>query len=222
VEGQRRRHCTKEPEIRILYAAFEKDAFERDSDAYVADVLDLTQFKKVVERDSAIDDLMRHGRADSLHKLVKEEHKLAFAESEAGQVASNPGLDRLARTAKDFADGLATARIPGLIAGQEVGGKIVPGLAADLEAAIRSSESYLRGRIPPLAGQIGHLRSWTSELAAPRAISHPGVAATWRLARRYASLQRYAEMACALRECLISAWTVLHRDGDDVAQWHSP
>ena len=193
--------------VRVLYAAFEPDLYKADKN-YVAEVMDLSHFATVLEWNSAIDDLMRHGRADFLSALIKREQGIAHAAFRAGSLSANPGLDKLAKAAGEFADALATARIPSLITS----------LASCLDSTIASAEPYIRSRIPPLGRQLEDLRSWAAQLSADRAIGHGGVVASWRLAERYLSLQRFAEAAIALREGLVSAWTTLSRPAEGIIQ----
>jgi len=117
-------------------------------------------------------------------------------------------LPLFSRAAREFADALATARIPSLLTEH----------SHALVEVIRQCRQDLIGRVPLLAPQIDELERWATSLQADAVIGRDGVVACWRLAELYEDLQRYAEMAAVLREGLVSAWTTLHRDPGTVLQ----
>ncbi len=198
---QRRRRGATGPSIRILYAAYDA------RDEGIAPVWDMTQFVDALEWDAAIDGLMRYGRADDLAQLVQRDQKEANSAVQAEGGASFPRLKGLGATAKQFADGLTTARIPALLT------KHAGALAREIE----QSRSAVVQRIPPLAAQLDELDSWARSVQATAVVSGEGLQSSLALARLYLRLERYAEAAITLRETAVTAWS-LRRPRADVLQ----
>jgi hypothetical protein len=151
----------------------------------------------VLDWNTAIDDLMRHGRADELERRVQGTHNQAARHARENKL-DLPRLQQFGKAARAFADGLATARIPETIAEQ----------SAALVRAIESCREDLVRHIPPLAPQLEQLEAKARKLSAPAVVSAEGIRASLELAALYMDLQRYAEAAITLRETAVSACSV--------------
>jgi CRISPR-associated protein Csx16 len=206
--SEQRRLGLSGPRFRIVYAHYEPKKFREKPDSYVAPIWYFDDLVEVLDWNTAIDDLMRHGRADELEQRVRA------SQVEATRAARKEGLDfpklqQFGRAARSFADGLATARIPGTVTELSVG----------LVKAIQSCREDLVRHIPPLAPQLDRLEAQARKLSAPAVVSPEGIRASLELAGYYMELQRYAEAAITLRETGISACSV-ELAGERVLQPH--
>lgn len=204
--SEQRRLGLTGPRFRIVYAHYE---FKRKAEPdYAAPIWFFDDLIDVLDWNTAIDDLMRHGRADELEQRVK------VSQAEASRKAREGGLDfpkiqQFGRAARAFADGLATARVP----------EMISELSSALEKAIHSCREDLVRYIPPLAPQLDQLEERARKLSAPSVVSAEGIQAALELAALYMELQRYAEAAITLRETGVSAWSV-NQSSNRVLQPH--
>lgn len=203
VSSQRRRVFQEKqdlPPLRILYAAYERDK-------EIAPVLELTQLIEVMEWDSAIDGLMRYGRADDLEQLLKSLQKRAVLSRASNAGQKMPSFQKLGGAARGMADNLATARIPALLSDHS------------LVEALEKNTTDLKQWVPPLEAQLDRLKTWASRMQAPQTISPEGIWASLGVAEIYLETQRYSELSALLRETLISAWTLrVHSSQEQIFQ----
>jgi CRISPR-associated protein Csx16 len=189
------------PELRILYAAFEaREPFEAAEQA-IAPVWDLTQFVEVLDWNSAIDGLMRYGRADDLQALLGALQRRIVRESRGCGI---PKLKQLGDAAKELADALVTARVPALLTS----------VADRLRRAVAEARDDVLRHVPPLAPQLDELEDWVRPMTAGKPVSPGGLRACLSLARVYRQTERYSELSSLLREVLVSAFTLRHGDAD--------
>jgi CRISPR-associated DxTHG motif protein len=206
--SEQRRLGLSGPRFRIVYAHYEPWKRGADPEGYVVPIWYFDDLVEVLDWNTAIDDLMRHGRADELEQRVKA------SQAEATRAARKEGLDfpklqQFGRAARTFADGLATARIP----------EIITERSTALVKAIQLCREDLVRHIPPLALQLRRLEAQAQKLAAPAVVSPEGIRASLELAGLYMDLQRYAEAAITLRETGVSAYSV-ELAGERVLQPH--
>lgn len=191
------------PEVRILYSAWE--ARESGDAGPLVPVWDLTQFLRVIEWTSALSSMMRHGRGDELERLLRDTQRAAMTRAaERNEVAGGlerrppPGFQKLGTACRNFADGLATARIPDLSTR----------LADHLSRTIDEVKEGVCREVPPLRASLEELQDWCRPLSAGAPVGIDGLRAGVELARRYVRMERYLEAAVALRETVTSAWCV--------------
>jgi CRISPR-associated DxTHG motif protein len=200
VRSEERRRREPGPEIRILYAAF-------DRDREVAPVWELTQLLEVLDWDAAIDSLMQHGRADDLKRLGRETQRRANRKAQEDRLPF-PRIKTFAEACASFADGLATARTGELLT------LLGPRLAREVDAA----RGDLERLVPPAAHQLDTLKAWAGRIAADSVISEEGLWASLALTQLYLELERFAEAAGVLREALVSAYGLKARSGERILQ----
>jgi CRISPR-associated protein Csx16 len=196
------------PPLRILYAAFEartKPKGEEQPDPVVP-VWDLTPFLDAVEWDRAVDALMRYGRGDDLQRLFVAAQRRAMMDGGRGAVP--PQLQRFGRQAATFADALATARLPQLISER----------GAALARAVDEARADVERHAPPVAPSLDELARWARSIAGGQAVSIDGVERSLALGAIYERLERFLELACLLRETLVSAWSLRRRPPEAVLQ----
>ena len=182
------------PRFRIVYAHHEPRKFKENPEEYVAPIWFFDDLIEVLDWNTAIDDLMRHGRADELERRVQLAHNQAARHALENKL-DLPRIQQFGKTARAFADGLATARIPETLTEKSVA----------LVKAISSCREDLVRHIPPLAPQLAQLEERARRLSAPSVASAEGIRASLELADLYMELQRYAEAAITLRETAVSA-----------------
>jgi CRISPR-associated DxTHG motif protein len=201
----------KGPEIKILYAALE--AAETDTEGVVTGavpVWELTQFLEVLNWNAALDDMLRHGRADALKLAIDRvltNERTVRPKTKEGQGPLRP-LERLKAAATAFADDLVTARLPDLLTEN----------AARLRDAAAEARNILEQLAPPLGHQVDGLVKEASQLVAGEVISEAGLQATINLSHLYHRLQRYSELSALLRETYVSAWSLRHRPAEGLLQ----
>jgi hypothetical protein len=183
--------------LRVLYGAF--DARRERQDGH-APIWDLTDILTAARWNAAIDALMRFGRADDLAALTRKLHGRIVRERPEG--APFPKLQAFGDAARDFADGLATARVPHLLT------KLAPDLLRSLEAA----GDDIRRHQPLLSRQIAALRKWAEAVKCDRPVSREGIEACVRLAGIYLRLERFSELSALLRETMVSEWALASSD----------
>ncbi|MCS6900465.1 MAG: TM1812 family CRISPR-associated protein [Myxococcales bacterium] len=195
--SEQRRKGQNGPRFRIVYAHHEPWKYKEDPDGYTAPIWFLDDLIEVLDWNTAIDDLMRHGRADELERRVQAVHNRAARHARENQL-NFPKLQQFGKAARDFADSLVTARIPETITER----------SEALKNAIASCRQDLVRHIPPLEPQLDHLQEKARALSAPTVVSREGIRASLELATLYLELQRYAEAAITLRETVVSACSV--------------
>lgn len=227
-QSERRRRWTeaKSPAVpvRIAYAAYEpsggpgpdrgQNATRSDAPAeqVVVPIWDLTQFLDVLRWNTALDGLLRHGRADDLAGLLegaeKEARPRAASAEDHKEIGKQIGpLSRFRKAASAFAEGLVTVRVPALITE----------LAGRLTETARDARDILGQRAKPVVPMLDHMVETVQQLVAPSVVSPEGLRASVHLARLYARLQRYSELSALIRETYVSGFTLLRAD-DPVPQ----
>lgn len=190
------------PNIRVLYGAYE--AAKLVDGQKVEPLWDLTLFLEVLRWNAAIDALMRFGRADDVEAMTR-----AFTRARPPQERRETApLDRLAQAARQFADDLATIRIPQLLRDD----------SRMLVEACRAARDLVSEHIPPLGPQLDRLCEWAEAVRAESVVSVEGVQAALALARLYDRLQRPAELAATLRETMVTAYTLMQVEAKDLEQ----
>lgn len=202
------------PELRVLYGAYDPQSSQPD---VPAPLWDLTQQLTVTRWNTALDALMRYGRADDLEALARAE---SVAQRAAAQRAGVTGsalapasvAGTFGKLARAFADDVALARFASLLTGlrhRQRPGDETRGSAAKLHDFLASEEmASLAARLPVLRDSLATLAAWLAPLRAPGIETSQGVAALAALAQRCVHLQRYAEAAAATREGLITQHTL--------------
>ena len=216
VSEQTRQGAEEPPAIRIVYGAFDAKV----GDSGVSPIWDLTEFVLSSQWNSALDALMRFGRADDLERLGEIEMRAYTARLRA---AGKRGADLgeanfprvLGRAARELADDLALARLRDLLVGPNEG---QIGSAERLLRLIESdSAQRFRHRLPPVRESMSRLVEWLEPLRASSIVSPEGLTAMAPLARLYGQLQRFAEQAALIREGLVSHYT-LATGRDDIVE----
>lgn len=190
------------PEVRVFYGAY--DAREAAPDG-VAPLWELTDILAASRWNTAIDALVRYGRADDLEQLADQVGRTATKEARArGALGPEIGAaafpHRLGKAARAFADDLALGRFK----------DVVEKSAKTLRTLLQSEDAVgLARRLPPLHGSLGWLNDAVRPLASAGLSGVEGVRAHVELARLYGNLQRFAEQAAALREGVVSAFALL-------------
>lgn len=181
------------PEVRILYGAFEA----REDD--IAPIWNLTQFLDAARWQSAVNDLMEHGRADQLSALLTTEDKRrrTTVTSREGHRRLKPLRD-FAKAAKGFADALVTVRFPALVTER----------SGALARAASEVEPLFDEWLPPARSALQRLKGWCAGLQAEHPISAAGQRAGLELCRLYLRLERFAELSALLRELLVNQWSL--------------
>jgi CRISPR-associated DxTHG motif protein len=194
-----RRELASPPQIRIFYGALDRARAEEPQAIW-----ELSDLVTAARWNSALDALMRFGRADDLAALGAAEADLARRGAQARGVS---GADlqiyaapkQLGAAARRFADDLTLIRLKDLIQTSSAA------LARRLEEADPGLRALLDRR-PYLAAPLAALRSLASELQAPNVLGAEGLRATARLALRYGKLQQLAAQFVALREGAVTAY----------------
>ncbi len=169
------------PTIRVLYGAYEGD----EGESGVTEVWDMTELLRAPKLNSAIDALMRYGRADAVQL----------------QAGLGGALTAIAPAAEQFANDLCQLRTVNLLRQSSV----ELGLAARQLSEQRSRDSDLPDPVGPT---LQRLEEWASRLKAERPIDRQGLDAALHQAELALTLQRFAETAAILRELVVSAWMV--------------
>lgn len=173
------------PTLRIIYSAFRHGAPEGEATR----VCDLNSLVEVGDWNTALDALMRYGRADDFARLSEEDRR---------RRRQSTALGKLGGLVKTFADALVTTRTDQVIT--KASGDFLGRLGELRQDAIAHS--------PMLKGQIDLLLRWGQALHAPETVSHQGLKAAVALAELLIQLQRYAEAFATMRELLVTAWTL--------------
>ncbi len=205
VLSERQRQGTREssPDLRILYAAFQRGQ-------EVTPVWELTQLMTVMEWNAAIDGLMRYGRSDDLSELLTDLHRVTVQRrrAEGLPMKENPKFKKLGAQIRTWADELVTARIPRILKKEK------SGLAETLEEVAPALQRW----VPPLRAQIEALKSWSTQMVAADVVSFEGLHASLHLADIYLKTQRYSELTSLLRETIVSAWTLVSVESKELLQ----
>lgn len=193
------RQSERLPNLRLLYGAWDA----RDPATNVAPVWDLTEFLTVAQWNSALDALMRFGRADDIADLGKRESRrriqAAMAQGIQGEgLKKFHTLREFGEAAKQLADDLATARVKSLFTES----------APKLRDLLSRQHGQIVQDMPPLQASLSQLQDWLKDLCAPNVLGKEGLRATARLAKLYGKLQRFAEQAAVLREGLITHYAL--------------
>ena len=196
------------PALRILYGGY--DPNNPPAEGTLPDIWDLTEFITATRWNTALDGLMRHGRADDLHQLASLEAKSGVAAAiDAGvrgrDLAEASFPRKFGEVAQRFADDLATLRFESLT------GTSAGELAELLDS---SAMDDLVQRIPPLRRSVERLKQSVAPLQAESILTPEGIRAMGDLAKLYSRLQRFAEQAGVLREQLVTAYQ-LAEGGED-------
>ena len=161
---------------------------------------DLTEFVTASRWNSALDGLIRFGRADDLEQLGKIERRKAIGEARARglqgrELAPAEFPQHLGKAARIFADDLALARVQALFE------QSAPRLLHLLDDPLMTE---LKRRLPPLSEPMDQVRCWLAPLCPDNVLGPEGVSAMASLAGLYGGIQRFAEQAAVLREALVT------------------
>lgn len=182
----------------VVYAA----ADDVDAGAVVP-LWNLTRFAAAARWGSALDAMMRYGRADEVADLTHEEVVRS----------GDPAWAAFGDAAKGLADNIACNRWQGLLTGD--GARI--GSAQGMIDAIDGARGSLEARMPVLRPTLDRLKGWAQPLVAKKIHAEEGVRALARLASLQEKLQRYLELAATLREGLVTLYAVRSGRGDAAA-----
>ncbi len=167
------------PRVRLLYGTFDPQTYRGPRDP-VYPFWDLTQVVSAVEWSSALDALLRYGRADEIERLAK-------------RPGGNGLVADFARKAKNLADDLVLVRLRSLFSSS------APALVDFLAS---HASSLASSHLPPMESALDQLRKAAEPLRSDRVCDRDGLRATAALAGLYAGLQRFAELAVVVGEGL--------------------
>ncbi|MGI5864609.1 MAG: CRISPR-associated DxTHG motif protein [Myxococcales bacterium] len=193
-----RRGLANPPALQILYGAFEARKDE------VAPIWDVTEFAAASRWNSALDALLRYGRADDLEALAVAEAKRARKEAlergERGrQLAAHDFVRRLGTAARELADDLALGRLLYLFTDS----------APRLRELLQSEEAAAWvERLPVIESAVEALKAQVEPLCSPDVTGPAGLRATHAFAELCGRLQRFAEQAAALREGAVTRFAL--------------
>lgn len=170
-------------------------AFEARDESDVAPIWDLTEFLTAGAWNSALDALVRYGRADELHHLTQ-----GLASLHSTDTTTADAFRVLGERAKAFSDEFLFSRV----------GSLFRNSARALDKALnsRALDGFLT-RLQMLDGSLGVLQGIVKSLAAETVVSKEGLGTQATLARELFRTGQYASAAVALREGLVDMAAVV-------------
>ncbi len=193
-----RRRLDNPPVLQILYGAFDA---KQDG---VSPIWDVTEFVEASRWNSALDALLRYGRADDLEALASAESRRALevarGRGERGlELAAHGFVGRLGTAARKYADDLSLGRLLYLFT--ESAPRLRELLASD------DASSWVK-RLPVLESAVETLKAQVEPLCSPDVTGRAGLRATHAFAELSGRLQRFAEQAAALREAAVTRYAL--------------
>lgn len=175
------------PVVRLLYGALDPA-----KDQCIHPIWDLSPFLSAASWNSALNGLIRYGRADELAVLAGDEAQAM----RGGDGAA--AFEKLGKLTKLYADDLTLIRLKDLLTMSAM--KLREFLASD-EVIER-----LAARIAPLRGALATLRGQLDALQVPvdKLLDLEGLRATAALVVHYGQLERFAEQSVVIREAMVT------------------
>ena len=184
----KRKKFSKTPEIQILYGAWDATSGGKTP------IWDITSVLRASEWNSAIDAVMRYGRADDFQKLTQSESRQAVNQARSNgtkgeELRKYNSLKILGNNIKFFCDNLATGRLNDLIT-------MTSNFCDD------ENLNFWKEKLPFIDSTIGTLQQHINsiQLADKNLFSKSGLEAIGNLIKYYGDIERFSEQVALLRE----------------------